>query len=174
MLMCFSLFALAQEDQTKGIIQITKRRIVIDANTTVGAIGGIIIGGNGTSFLLSKSEGSTIWNIGAEVGYFALDNLAIKFGLGYGIFDDFRLFSYKLGLKYYIVSRVPFQIDFSGQSSEDFFGDENPSYLGLQAGFAFFIGNMVSLEPSLRYNISLGDDYFENIFQVQIGFSIFF
>ena len=81
MVMGFSFFALAQEDQTAGIIQITKGTVVIDANTTLGSIGGII-GGSGTSFLLSKVDETTIWNIGAEVGYFAIDNLAIKFGLG--------------------------------------------------------------------------------------------
>ena len=72
------------------------------------------------------------------------------------------------------MSRVPFQVDFSSQSGDDFFGEEKPSYLGLQGGYAIFIGDMVSIEPTLRYNISLNSDYFENIFQVQIGFSIFF
>ena len=56
---------------------------------------------------------------------------------------------------------------------DDFFGGENPSYLGFQGGIAFFLGDMVSIEPSIRYNLSLNSDSFENIFQAQIGFSIF-
>ena len=65
------------------------------------------------------------------------------------------------------------QVDYTGQSGDDFFGGENPSYLGLQGGYAFFLGEMVSIEPSLRYNLSLNSDFFDDIFQIQIGFSIF-
>lgn len=165
--------------QTEDRMLTAKGNVVIDANTTIGSYGGFF-GGSGTSFFLSSSDGTTIWNIGAEIGFFVADNLAIKLGLGYGSIKfegsdgSSNLFSYKLGLKYYIVSKVPFQVDYSGQSGEDFFGDEKPSYLGLQAGYAFFIGDMVSIEPALRYNLSLNSDSSENIFQVQVGFSIFF
>ena len=151
---------------------IQEGNVVIEANTTVGSIGGIL-GGPGTSFLLLSSDGATIWNIGGEVGYFIAENIALKAGLGYGDFDGATFVSYKIGGKYYAGGQFPLQVDFSGQSGDDFFGGENPSYLAFQGGYAFFLGSMVSLEPSLRYNISLNSDFFEDIFQVQIGFSIF-
>lgn len=172
MLFGIPFFACAQEDQTNDRLQTAIGSFAIDANTTFTSLGGIF-GGNGTSFTLSSSDGMVIWNIGAEVGYFVTDNFALKFGLGYGDFDGSSYFSYKLGLKYYIAGRAPIQIDYSGQTGEDWFGDEKPSYLGLQAGYAIFLGDMVSLEPSLRYNLSLNNDYYEDIFQIQIGFTIF-
>lgn len=152
--------------------QTQKGKVVIEANSTLGAFGGII-GGNGTSFNLSTSDGVTIWNIGGELGYFVEDNFALKAGFGYGDFDGSNIVSYKIGGKYYVGGKFPMQIDYSGQSSDDFFGGENPSYLGFQAGSAFFLGEMVSIEPSVRYNVSLNSDFFENIFEIQIGFSIF-
>lgn len=162
-----SSYAFSQNEQTM------KGGVVIDANTTLGSIGGIGLGGSGTSFLLTSSDGTTIWNIGAEIGYFAADNLAIKIGFGFGDFDGSSIISYKFGAKYYVTGSIPIQIDFSGQGGDDFFGDEKPSYLALQGGYAFFLGDMVSLEPSLRYNITTNSDSYENLFQVQMGFSIF-
>jgi hypothetical protein len=173
MLFGFPFFASAQEDQTNDRQQTAKGSFVIDANTTLGSFGGIL-GGSGTSFLLTSADGTTIWNIGAEVGFFASNDFAFKLGLGYGDYDGISLFSYKIGLKYYIISRIPFQVDFSGQAGNDFFGDEKPGYIGLQAGYAFFLGDMVSLEPALRYNISTNSDNYNSLFQIQIGFSIFF
>lgn len=165
-------FILAQNGQITSGGHTNEGKFVIDVNTTLGSIAGMGIGGAGTSFLLTTAEGSTIWNIGAEVGYFVADDLAIKVGLGYGDFDGGTFVSYKLGAKYYVANRIPIQIDFSGQGG-NLYDSEKPSYLGLQAGYAFFIGDMVSLEPSLRYSLSLNSDYYENFFQIQMGFSIF-
>ena len=166
MLVGISINLCAQNEHTQ------EGNVVIEANSTIGSIGGIL-GGSGTSFLLSSSDGTTIWNIGAEVGYFVVENLAIKAGFGYGDYDGSGIVSYKIGGKYYIVGKFPIQVDYTGQSGDDFFGGENPSYLGFQGGIAFFLGDMVSIEPSIRYNLSLNSDSFENIFQAQIGFSIF-
>ena len=173
MVMSFSFYALSQDEQSEDRTHTDKGKFVIDANTTLSSIGGISIGGGGTSFLLTSVEGTTIWNIGAEVGYFVIDDFTIKVGFGYGDVDGSSLVSYKFGAKYYATSSIPIQIDFSGQGGEDIFGTEKPFYLGLQAGYAIFIGDMVSLEPALRYSLSLNSDNYENIFQIQVGFSIF-
>jgi hypothetical protein len=172
MVMSISFYAASQDEQVANGGHTDKGKFVIDANTTLGSIGGII-GGSGTSFLLSSVDGTTIWNIGAEVGYFVIDDLAIKVGFGYGDLDGSSIVSYKFGAKYYAIGSIPIQIDFSGQGGEDIFGTETPSYLGLQAGYAIFIGDMISIEPALRYNLSLNSDFYENIFQIQMGFSIF-
>ncbi len=144
--------------------------LAVDANTTFGTIGGSALGGTG--FLLNNIDGTTIWNIGGEAGYFLQDNLAAKVGLGFGDFDGSTIFSYKIGVKYYVNGMIPAQIDFWGQSGDDFFPADKPTFIGIQAGYAFFIGEIVSFEPSLRYNISMND--FDNIFQIQTGFSVFF
>ncbi len=146
-------------------------KAVIDINTTLGSLGGL--SGGGTGFLLTQTDEFTVWNIGGEFGYFLIDNLAGKVGLGYGDIDGSGFFSWKVGAKYYAVTNVPIQVDVTGQSGDDVFGGDDPVYLGLQGGYAFFMGDMVSIEPTLRYAISLNDT-FENVFQAQVGFSFFF
>jgi len=139
---------------------------VIEANTGSWTTGS-------TAFSLSTEDGSTMWSIGAEAGYFVIDDLAIKAGLGYADFDgDFSVFSYKIGVKYYIVGEFPVGADFTGSSYKDF--DENPSYVGIQGGYAWFVADNISIEPTLRYNISMNSDFYDDAFQGLIGFAFHF
>jgi hypothetical protein len=111
--------------------------------------------------------------MGLEGGYFVVDDLAVKAGLGYTDLDGFSMFSYKLGAKYYLGGQVPIQVDLTGASMEDF--DENPLWMGIQAGYAIFLNDYVSMEPGVRYNISLNDQYTtEGAFELRIGFALHF
>ena len=167
------VLALALAISAGTYAQTEEGSFLIEANTSFASIGGVL--GGGTGFTLSSTDGSTIWNIGGEGGYFVKDNLALKFGLGYGDIDGITLFSWRVGAKYYVNNSIPFQVDFTGQNSDELFFGENSTYLGLQGGYAIFIGESkrVSFEPSLRYNISLNSDFFDDIFQIQAGFAIF-
>lgn len=141
---------------------------LIEANTGFGE--GAAHGAN-TSFGLSSSDGVTVWSIGGEAGYFVIDDLALKAGLGYTDLDGFSLFSYKFGAKYYVIGEIPFQLDVTGGSIED--SDVNPVYLGLQGGYAIFLSNSVSIEPGIRYNISLNNDFSEDgILELRLGFAV--
>lgn len=156
-------FASAQEQTKKG-------KYLIEGNTSFGATGT----GN-TGFALSSEDGTTSWNIGAEGGYFVADNLALKVGLGYGDTGaDYggSIFSYKVGAKYYVINKIPFEVSYTGASVKD--ADENPSYLGIQGGYAWFIGNNISIEPGLRYNVTLNEDYGKDVLQFNIGFALHF
>ncbi|MEM6522606.1 MAG: hypothetical protein AAF693_02390 [Bacteroidota bacterium] len=133
-----------------------------------------------TGFSLFSVDGTTLWSIGAEGGYFIEDNLALKAGVGYSDLDGSGSFSYKIGAKYYAGGVVPFQLDITGATLEDVesdFGDfeiPDPLYLGLQGGYAIFLADNISFEPSLRYGISLNDDFSdEGIFELRFGFVIF-
>lgn len=145
---------------------------LLEANTNFG-----VASGSNTGFSYSNTDGDSEYNIGAEVGYFVIDDLAIKGGLGYGgintdLFDT-NVVSYKIGLKYYIISKIPVQVDYSGGVIEDL--EDDPSYFGLQAGYAWFLGTNVSIEPGVRYNISLNEDYSnKDTFQFNIGFVLHF
>jgi len=150
--------------------QLQEGNFVIDVNTAFGSFGGIV--NNGTGFRLTTSDDFTIWNIGGEAGYFVDENLAIKLGAGFGEFDNSGIFSYKIGAKYYVAEKIPLQLDFSGELSDEVYGNENPFYIGLQGGLALFLGDMVSVEPTLRYGFATNES-FENVFQLLIGFSIF-
>lgn len=156
-------FANAQEQTAKG-------KWLIEANTGFG-VGAEALAN--TSFHLSSSDGETQWGLGAEGGYFVADNLAVKAGLGYSDFGhSVNAFSYKVGAKYYLLNKFPLEASYTGASIKD--ANENPSYLGLQGGYAWFVGKNISIEPGLRYNITLNEDYGKDIFQLNIGFALHF
>jgi len=159
-------FANAQEQTAKG-------KWLIEANTGFGAGSNDAKIGN-TSFGLWSSDGNTAWNIGAEAGYFVADNLAVKLGLGYGDdgsdFDS-NAFAYKIGAKYYVVNKFPLEVSYNGVSYE---GGYDPSFIGLQGGYAWFLGSNVSLEPGIRYNVTLDDKVAESFFQFNVGFALHF
>ena len=155
----------AQDDS-----QTSKGKWLIEANT-----GNAMLGSTGINF--RSQDGDSNYNIGLDGGYFIMDDLAIKAGLGYGGFSqgdfDTSTFSYRLGGKYYVNSMIPVTVDLTGASIKD--ADENPMWLGLGAGYAWFIGDNVSIEPGLRYNLSLNEDFTdEGIFQFNVGFALHF
>lgn len=123
-----------------------------------------------TSFSLTSSDGNTSWSIGGDVGYFVAEDLAIKGGLGYtdvGIGDG--LLVYKVGAKYYLNGQIPLGADFTGISSDG----NGASWIGLQGGYAIFLGDMVAIEPGIRYNLTLDEADADSIFQAFVGFTIF-
>lgn len=139
---------------------------VIEANTGSWSTGN-------TSFSLASEDGNTMWSVGAEAGYFVMENLAVKAGLGYSDYgDDYSAFSYKIGAKYYIIGQFPVGVDYTGVSYKD--ADENPSYVGIQGGYAWFVADNVSIEPTLRYNLSMNSDFYDDAFQGLIGFAFHF
>ena len=67
------------------------------------------------------------------MGYFILDDLALKAGLGYGdsgIDGIDGMFNWKVGGKYYVVGQFPVAVDVNGASGNDV----SPLWLGIQAG----------------------------------------
>ncbi len=150
--------------------QTAEGKILIEANT-----GNAMIGSTGIMF--SSSDGDSSFNLGLDGGYFIMDDLAIKAGLGYGSQSqgdfDTNTISYRLGGKYYVNSMIPVTLDLTGASIKDL--DENPLWLGIGAGYAWFLGDNVSIEPGIRYNHSLNEDFTdEGVFQVNIGFALYF
>lgn len=152
--------------------QTAKGKFLIEGNTNFGSGHTANTGFSLSSVSVEGVDDSvTAYNLGLEGGYFIMDDLAIKLGLGYGgtsIDGVDGMFSYKIGAKYYVSSKIPVQIDYSGASQ----GDANSSFLGLQAGYAIFLGDMVSVEPGLRYNIGLGDTDGLNVLQFNVGFAL--
>ncbi|GAA3652021.1 hypothetical protein [Flavivirga jejuensis] len=154
--------------------QTSKGKILIEANT-----GNAMLGSTGINFV--SSDGSSAYNVGLDGGYFIMDDLALKLGLGFGgdnpdVGDSESSFSYRLGAKYYVNSMIPVTVDLTGASGDAVkIGNETPMWLGLGAGYAWFIGDNVSIEPGLRYNLSLNDQYTdEGVFQFNVGFALYF
>lgn len=151
----------------------SKGKYLIEANTGFGG-GALGVGHTAnTSFGLVSVDGTTIWSVGGEGGYFVADDLAVKVGLGYTDTEGSNVFTYKLGAKYYINSTIPVQLDFTGASIKD--NDENPLWMGIQGGYAVFLNDFISVEPGLRYNLSLNKDFTEEgILEFRIGFALHF
>ena len=124
-----------------------------------------------TAFSLMSVDGNTAYSLGAEAGYFVMENLAIKAGLGYSDSDAADgTFAYKLGAKYYIGGEFPVGLDFTGVSN---YGN-NANWVGLQGGYAWFVAPNVSIEPTVRYNVTLDDQKADSAFQGLIGFAFHF
>jgi len=155
----------AQKKESKGG-PVSEGKWLIEANTGFGS------GVGSTRFELDSVDGDTAWNLGAEGGYFIIDNLALKLGLGYGDDGTSTAFAYKVGAKYYIIGKIPVEVSYNGASIKG--ASENPSYVGVQAGYALFLSDSVSLEPGIRYNNSLNDDLYKSALQVNIGFALHF
>jgi hypothetical protein len=166
----------AQDKKDSDGGQTSKGKWLVEANTGFGAIQGA-----NTGIYYSSQGDFKAMSIGAEGGYFVMDDLAIKIGLGYNSFDDGTTnaggFAYKIGAKYYIMGNIPVQLDYTGGSGDAYksFSGETPSYLGIQAAYAVFLGDNVSIEPGLRYNSSLNDKYTDEAqFQLCVGFALHF
>lgn len=105
-------------------------------------------GGEGNGGVISGTGGAAIAGIGA-------------------------ILSYKIGAKYYLIDKIPIQVDFSGANVTGYNLE-----LGLQAGYAFFLGERknISIEPGFRYSIPLQSNVntISNAFQVNAGFAFHF
>ena len=157
-LMLFAMVSNAQKESNST--QTSKGNFVIEANTGAATIGN-------TNFSFSMIDGNSTWSVGLDGGYFIKDNLAIKAGLGY---SDAALnsFNYKVGTEYYINGNIPVGIDFTGTSMSDL----STNWLGLQGGYAYFIGDHISIKPTLRYNVGLEEGQ-KGLFQGLIGFALY-
>jgi len=170
---CLSLTAIVSAQV--GARSTSAGSILIEANTGNAMLGS-------TSFMFSSSDGNTLYNLGLDGGYFIIDDLAIKVGLGFGGFipdegDGESTLSYRIGAKYYIMSQFPLTIDMTGASGDGAENgvDETPLWLGLGGGYAWFVTDNVSIEPGLRYNVSLNKDFSDKgILQINIGFALHF
>lgn len=170
----FAVFALSFANAQDGT-PTSKGKWLIEANTGNAMLGS-------TSFMFASSDGTSQYNLGLDGGYFVADNIAIKGGLGFGGIspdggDNVSAFSYRLGVKYYAADVIPITVDLTGASGD---GAENglgetPFWLGIGAGYAWFVSDNVSIEPGLRYNLSLNEDFTdEGVFQFNIGFALHF
>lgn len=165
-------FANAQDKKDGASGQTSKGKWLVEANTGNAMLGT-------TGFYFASQDGESSYNVGFDGGYFIMDDLAIKAGLGYGgeSTTSTSAFSYRLGAKYYVKSMIPVTLDLTGASGDavETIDGETPMWLGIGAGYAWFIGNNVSIEPGLRYNHSLNENYTDKaVLQFNIGFALHF
>lgn len=173
-----------------GFAQTEKGRILLEVGTSSFGEPAVKQGAS-TGMNLWINDGTTLFSVGGEGGYFIKDNLALKLGLGYtNNSGDVDFLTYKLGVKNYFKGVVPLQADLTGstkingdsQEASSSLSSSSPTlWLGLQGGYAFFLKENIAFEPTLRYNFAMGEgdkdieDLIEgNIFELRFNFSIFF
>lgn len=165
----FAAVAVFAFGMTNAQEQTKKGAILVEANTGFGS-------GVGTTGLgFQSNEFGSSYNLGLEGGYFVMDDLALKVGLGFGGDNPKGGTSttgtaYKVGAKYYIMSMIPVEVSYNGVSSDA----AKPSFVGIQAGYAIFLGDNVSLEPGIRYNNTLDKEKAVSGLQFNVGFALHF
>ncbi|SKB54999.1 hypothetical protein SAMN05660841_01163 [Sphingobacterium nematocida] len=165
--------ASTQAQETHPAIQ--KGKIMIETNFTP-------FGTGNSGFSYSKTDWAKSWQVGASAGYFVIDKLAFKAGIGYTKTEldiDFGglasanfnsdALAYQFGAKYYIINCITVQVDFNGTKQ----GDITANSIGGQLGYAWFIKDNMALEPAVKYNLGV-DDNSSNVFSAGLGFSIHF
>lgn len=148
---------------------LVKGKWLVEANTNFG-----VLSPANTSIGFYTQDGNSLFKVGGEAGYFVMNNLAIKAGLGITTAsvkggDSSTMFNYKVGAKYYIASMFPVQVDLSGVSSEGL----NVNAVGFQGGYAWFVAPNISIEPGLRYDLGT-EKGSEGIFSGNVGFALHF
>lgn len=137
--------------------------------------GNYMVGLSATNIGVTNINGNTNFNGGISVGAFAKDNLAVVGNVGYSTaqFDGVNTndWFYGAGLRYYIGSVVPLQVDWKGSVGNSF--HPGASFVGAQGGYAWFPFNNFSVEPTVRYDWATRPGY-ENVFSANLGFNLFF
>ena len=136
--------------------------------------GKFYVGASASSASLSYSKSSD-WSLGVsgKVGYFFLDNWMGLGKLEYQAYNNFDLTQTKLGVgvRYYF-DRIGLYVGGLAQyiHATENFDDFQPE---VHAGYCFFLGRHVTVEPEAYYAHSFKDSDYSG-FGIRIGFGIYF
>jgi hypothetical protein len=137
--------------------------------------GNYMVGLSATSIGATHINGNTNFNGGVSVGAFAKDNLAVVGNVGYATtqFEGVNTndWFYGAGLRYYVASVVPVQVDWKGSVGNSF--HPGASFVGVQLGYAWFPFTNFSVEPTIRHDFSTKDQY-QNVLSANLGFNLYF
>lgn len=165
----FLLFVLLMSFALNAQSNLENAKLATDSgNYTVG------LTSTNLGFTTANNQGTTV-NVGLNVGYFIDARTAIVVGGGYDAYlssgYNTNSWTYTAGVKQYIGSVIPVQVDWNGATGNSV--HPNKSAIGLQAGYGWFPAKNISVEPAVRYNISLTDSY-SDVWSGALGFHYFF
>lgn len=137
--------------------------------------GNSFIGLKASDVNFSNYNKVTTIGVGLQGGHFIQNNLALVAQAGYNSIhaNDFNMndWSYGTGFKYYVDTVLPLQIDWNGAT--DNLNNTYKSNLGFSVGYAWRPINRITVEPTLRYDVSLKEDKL-NKFSGGVGVNYFF
>ncbi|MCB0515062.1 MAG: hypothetical protein R2798_09600 [Chitinophagales bacterium] len=148
--------------------------------------GSLMLGGNlgfSSSSVKDVDGAVTDFSISPTVGYFVIDNLALGAGFSYvsskntlgGADATASAFGFGPFVRYYLENRLFGQLGFDLLSSKANDGDAvNGTWITPRIGYAAFLNDYVSIEPSVYYSIGGGDLYKDwSQFGLSVGFNIY-
>ena len=149
--------------------QTAKGKFLIELNTQVGGSNSAF---TNTGFSFTNVHGYNAWSVGLGGGYFIADNFALKAGFGYKDGSGGNSsFAYNFGAKYYLKGKIPFEVNLSGSNVDVLI--DRPLFLGLSGGYAFFLGDKLSIEPKINYSIPLKNkNFLKKSLSLGVSFSI--
>ena len=130
------LLSLSSYSQEEPVFQ-KKGKILVE--TGYGLLGGYS-SGTGLNFL---ADSETLTSIGANIGAFVTENLALKLNLGILSGDGPSITNITGGAKYYLGGRVPIEL----KAGFIDFGEESSEIASLTVGYAAKLADNIYLEP---------------------------
>jgi len=131
------------------------------------------VGLNSSNLSFSNKNKTDYINADLNAGYFIWDRFQAKVGvvadLTFKPSDTRADISYSAGVKYYAGNMFPIYIGYYGANGYNL--KNIKSYLDLRAGYAYFLSNSISIEPSVGY---LYSDSEANVFKFNFGINLFF
>ena len=80
--------------------------------------------------------------------------------------------TYGAGVKYYVGSVVPLQVDWKGSTGSTV--QPSASFVSTQIGYAWFPFRNISVEPTLRYEMSTNRSDYPNALKGMVSVNAFF
>ena len=125
----------------------------------------------------SDGESENVFSLKAAVGYFVAENLAIGPVFSYEKEGDVSLTGIGLFGRYYVNGKVFFGAGYSSNRLKfniDGYGDftSKVNAIPLEVGYAIFLNQNVTIEPSINYTTYSGDGD-GSTFGLNVGFGIY-
>ena len=159
-----------------NVVEKTEMNIVID-DLPVNKSNSFLYAGT-SNFGLITGDGTTIFNLYANGGYFVANKFSVVVGLGFEMIsvggNSVNILGFNTGFRYYLV-----KANNGGLFINSLLNVTKPNDLKaelgltLGAGYSFFLNNRVSFEPTANFVMPFKEGS-SNIFIFGGGFSIFF
>ena len=111
------------------------------------------------------------FGVDAHAGYFFLDNWMLKGQIGYSHQNrNVNSLAFGAGVRYYIIQNGLF----GGINLQGVFAEGRNDFVpGVEIGYAFFVNDKITIEPSVYYDQSLSSHKDFSTVGLKIGFGVY-
>lgn len=133
--------------------------------------GGWLVGASSNLGFSSEDYGAgsvSVFNLDVKGGYFLMDGLAAGLDVSYASFDGNSGSAIGIFGRYFITEAIFAEAGYTSLS------DSRGGILPIRAGYAAFLSDNVAVEPSLVYEMGMGNNDAYSSFGLNVGFSLYF